>query len=302
MHWSRLLLAVHNISDICLGQQVDTSLEKCLLLPGVKSGREEMRKAAMKLRGMGQLGTEPVSAALKMDMKSTPLPTTMGNAWCRHRLNTQACVVANVDRVNCGHSKITASQCHALGCCYSPHHGPGNVPWCFHAASTPQADCPARDEDRRDCGFSGISHQRCLSKGCCFGKPLGAGDVPWCFEPIPNLPDFSCSATDGRKTECGYPGISKDACHARGCCYSWASRRHTPYCFHKVDRASCRSELRKETSKRLWEGVAISDLGENASKRAIPAMQYKLNHTDLGSPEYNVYRVSLNRFSGKTGF
>jgi len=302
MHWSQLLRVIHNISDICVGHQADASVEKCLLLPGAKSGREDMRQAAMKLRGLGMLGTEPVSAGLKLEMKSTPLPTTMGNEWCRHLLNTEACMVSDSDRANCGHFKITASQCHDLGCCYAPHRGPGNIPWCFHAASTPQADCPARDEDRRDCGFSGISHERCLSKGCCFSKPLGSGDVPWCFEPVPELPDFSCSATDGRKTECGHPGITSDECHARGCCYSWASRRDTPYCFHKVDRSPCRSELRRETSKRLWEGVAISDLGMDVAKRAIPTMEYKLNHTDMGSPDYQMYRVSLNRFSGESGF
>merc|ERR1712083_1116848 len=42
-----------------------------------------------------------------------------------------------------------------------------------------------------------------------------------------------CSVHDSDKDDCGYSGIHKAACLARGCCWAAAEASGVPWCFHK---------------------------------------------------------------------
>jgi len=122
------------------------------------------------------------------------------------------------------------------------------VPWCFHrtplkhttTTSKPEPDCDVgHPGDRADCGYPGIDRQTCREKGCCWKSDVPG--VPSCFYAADaamahglnpeSEPQCDVYPSERLGLDCGYPGISRDTCRQRGCCWD-TSVRGVPWCFY----------------------------------------------------------------------
>ena len=95
--------------------------------------------------------------------------------------------------------------------------------------------------NRLNCGYRGISRSTCLDRGCCWDTAVR--DAPWCYQPeiIPRYTSSSsppprpsqCDYGDpDSRVDCGYDGVERHSCLARGCCWDASSIRSRPLCFH----------------------------------------------------------------------
>ncbi|KAL7983632.1 hypothetical protein Chor_000508 [Crotalus horridus] len=165
------------------------------------------------------------------------------------------CDVDPHKRCNCGPPGITPQECENKGCCFSSTV-PG-VPWCFKPTHPKYRKvCPTDVKLRKNCGYPGIPADKCAKRKCCFdSKPPG---VPWCFfhiiveegkEQVCNnllkethakilsgiqySIDFhcrNCNVAARRRIDCGYPGISKETCLRKQCCFR-TRPRNAKWCF-----------------------------------------------------------------------
>ncbi|ELT95273.1 hypothetical protein CAPTEDRAFT_87401, partial [Capitella teleta] len=99
---------------------------------------------------------------------------------------------------------------------------------------------------RLDCGAYGINEEGCYSRGCCWGESTQSG-VPWCYHSVRkstseqskhNCNSFSqatmkpgCLMNNEERAECGWYGIRKHQCMAKGCCWQPNSNPSAPWCF-----------------------------------------------------------------------
>lgn len=91
------------------------------------------------------------------------------------------------------------------------------------------------DQNRVDCGHMGIDQGGCESQGCCW-RPTSSPGAPWCYRSSggasPSTGGEQCAVSDYDKRDCGFLGVTQDACEGKGCCWA-ASSGGSPWCFEK---------------------------------------------------------------------
>mgnify|MGYP002627011126 CR=1 FL=1 len=101
--------------------------------------------------------------------------------------------------------------------------------------------CLVHNPRKRDCGWIGINQQGCEERDCCW-KEDADPSIPWCFYGEDDSPTFrtinnlSCLVSREERVECGYLGINKEECEAKGCC--WVTDdigSIIPWCFKGVN-------------------------------------------------------------------
>ncbi|PIO16414.1 hypothetical protein AB205_0207060 [Aquarana catesbeiana] len=114
---------------------------------------------------------------------------------------------------------------------------------------------------RRECGYPGIKQRECSNRKCCFdagktgskrcyfsrehaqpgltgtldesAKEIEGGKESPQAPPIEDVGQVSgCSISHKLRKDCGYPNISSEDCHSKGCCYD-PSVAGTVRCFYK---------------------------------------------------------------------
>uniref|UniRef100_A0A8C9QLL9 Trefoil factor 3 n=1 Tax=Spermophilus dauricus TaxID=99837 RepID=A0A8C9QLL9_SPEDA len=97
--------------------------------------------------------------------------------------------------------------------------------------------------ERVDCGYPEISQEVCTNRCCCFDSSIRG--VPWCFKPM-RKPEWAkggsevqCVFPAKERVNCGYPGIGKEDCNNRGCCFD-SSTAGVPWCFNYQE---CRDNM-----------------------------------------------------------
>lgn len=110
-----------------------------------------------------------------------------------------------------------------------------------------QESCAMHPWRRVECGWPGITKAKCEAQGCCF-DPTHKYSL-WCFqkdqraEENKNLTKLettgtfvrSCSFESTKRIDCGWPGIHKDVCELRGCCYD-DKENNKYWCFYPESR------------------------------------------------------------------
>ena len=104
--------------------------------------------------------------------------------------------------------------------------------------TTEDLSCIAHDLLKKECGHIGINQKTCEEKGCCW-KESSIPNIPWCFEGIDDVPTYltttgnTCLLDREFRKECGYKGIDKAECEARGCCWKIDDYESViPWCYH----------------------------------------------------------------------
>ena len=158
--------------------------------------------------------------------------------------------------MDCGFPGVKEETCLYAGCCWDTTVN--GVPWCFYPTQTtmavttekptttqvPGPNCDVGNPKHRvDCGFPGIKEETCLYAGCCWDTTVSG--VPWCFHGVDTTvpptttmpptttqePDPNCDVgPPSERVDCGYPGITPNACRDRNCCWD-ESIRDVPWCF-----------------------------------------------------------------------
>uniref|UniRef100_A0A670KEG3 P-type domain-containing protein n=1 Tax=Podarcis muralis TaxID=64176 RepID=A0A670KEG3_PODMU len=100
-------------------------------------------------------------------------------------------------------------------------------------------NCNVPPNRRRECGYSGIPRFTCLRRGCCFNNSIRNTicQVPSCFVNIPSTQQ--CAVQPKARVNCGYPYISAQTCHSRGCCFD-SSIPGVIWCFFPGSDSACR--------------------------------------------------------------
>ncbi|XP_078512914.1 uncharacterized protein LOC144772452 isoform X4 [Lissotriton helveticus] len=168
--------------------------------------------------------------------------------WCYHSKahDKQQCGLRPKERTECGYLGIPEKDCLSKGCCFD-----SSIPeviWCYHSKAHDKQQCGLRPKDRTECGYLRISEKECLSKGCCFDSSIP--EVIWCYHSNAHGRRISAHETDHRgrehehsdlhkclvkpkeRKDCGFPTISLQECHKKGCCFD-SSIPEVPFCFFR---------------------------------------------------------------------
>ena len=101
--------------------------------------------------------------------------------------------------------------------------------------------CKVHNPHKKDCGWYGIDQKKCEEIDCCW-KEDADSSIPWCFTGQDDTPtimtinNLSCRVPREERKECGYYGIEKKECEARGCCWITDDLESViPWCFKGVD-------------------------------------------------------------------
>merc|ERR1712241_1003075 len=120
---------------------------------------------------------------------------------------------------------------------YGGGHPADGDPTLDHPAlAKPILQCNVANSEKVDCGYHGIPQAECTNKGCCYQELNVAG--PWCFKgkgpagPAvpPSKVSAMCNKPSNDKQDCGYTGITKVRCLAKGCCFHAITG--SPYCYY----------------------------------------------------------------------
>ncbi|XP_044297673.1 putative gastrointestinal growth factor xP4 [Varanus komodoensis] len=134
-----------------------------------------------------------------------------GVPWCFKPLK-EVCPTEVKQRVNCGYPGIPAHECNAKGCCFEAR--PPGVPWCFYHILI-EAGCLKLQLEMNFKWFWLWTIVLIVA----FSSLADARIIPRPPRTRPR-PGRSCNVPPQRRRDCGYPGISRQTCQRRGCCFS----------------------------------------------------------------------------------
>ena len=66
---------------------------------------------------------------------------------------------------------------------------------------------------------------------------VALGSSGWA-EPYVGLSASQCTVPAKDRVDCGYPGVTKEQCNNRGCCFD-NSIRNVPWCFKPLQDTEC---------------------------------------------------------------
>ncbi|KAM5180809.1 uncharacterized protein ACMZJ9_001373 [Mantella aurantiaca] len=140
-------------------------------------------------------------------------------------LTQEQCTVQPVARVNCGEAGISPTECFNKGCCFD--NSDEFAIWCYYAK--PDDGLAMKGEFQGWCTAKITAKSIKMDRRICWMLAAVLLLGVTCSAQTAS----QCSVAPKARVNCGYPGISRLLCEARGCCFD-SSIAGVIWCFEQA--------------------------------------------------------------------
>jgi len=187
------------------------------------------------------------SAAAAMMVRKLLLPVVASMTWLPSAMGSSyegMCSPQHMGVEACGSYDQGEYECLQQGCCWNTD--PLAYTSCVSPKQWPACEQYVPRYEREECGWVGIPRWMCEDKGCCWQglSPDLNYTEPWCYKPAPLVHESKCQLESYESFyDCGYSGVHKAGCEARGCCWMEYAVEGRPQCYMPAQTDICTIDM-----------------------------------------------------------